>query len=312
MMKICYIDESGCSGSLPHATSDIQPVLIISGLFIDYGNLHDITKDLLNLKRDMLSGRAPDRRHYLNNILSEIKGSELRKNACADGHDLRRHTLGFMDKSIKICESVDARVVGRVWIKKIGEPINGRSIYTSSIQAIASNFQDYLAGQNDFGIIIADSRVKNLNNQVAHSIFTKKFKGGRDDYDRIVELPTFGHSENHAGLQLIDTICSGILTPMAVQGFCVGHVRSVHVRPGYSHIQRLFSSRIETLQHSFKEASGRRQLGLVVSDGIGQKSSSHLYVALSDDLGSPSTEGIVTAANTPSTPATPNDPAPRP
>ena len=309
-MKVCYIDEAGCCGSLPHASSDIQPVLVICGLFVDYGHLHDLTKDLLNLKRDMFPGRAPDRQHYLSNVLSEIKGSELRKNACADGRNMRRHTLGFMDKSIRICENADARIVGRVWVKKIGAPINGRSIYTSSIQAIASSFQDYLARHEDLGVIIADSRVKNLNAQVAHSIFTKKFKGGRDDYDRIVELPTFGHSENHVGIQLVDTICSGIVTPMAVHGFCAGHLHSLHVRQGYSRIQRMFATRINALQHTFQEASGRHQLGLVVSDGLGRKPSSNLYISAANDPGAPSAGGAVGAANSPTTTATADAQAP--
>jgi Protein of unknown function (DUF3800) len=233
----------------------------------------------------MFKGRSPDQSHFLAHILSEIKGSELRKNACADGRRLRRHTFRYLDHSIKICEEADARIIGRVWVKELGAHIKSRSIYTSSIQAIASSFQDYLARTNDLGVIIADSRVKNLNIQVAHSIFTQKFKGGRDNYDRIAELPMFGHSENHSGIQLADTICSGIITPMAVNAFCRGYLTSVHIRPGYKEIADRFSHRIAAMQHSFNEASGRRQAGLVVSDGLGHRSSAHLFNSPANDPG---------------------------
>lgn len=284
-MKICYIDEAGCSGKLPGATSNIQPALIIAGLIIDYSQLHAVTKALMDLKRDMFPGRSLDQHHYLSHILSEIKGSELRKHASADGRNLRRHAMRFMHLCLKICEDADAKIVGRVWIKEIGTEIKGGSIYTSSIQAIAASFHDYLTRTNDLGIMIADSRVKNLNVQVAHSIFTQKFRGGRDSYDRIVELPAFGHSENHAGIQLADLICSAIVTPMAVHSFCHGRLNNLHVRDGYDLIKSRFASRVFALQHFFTEASGRQLGGLVVSDGLGHKPSSMLFHEPANDTG---------------------------
>jgi hypothetical protein len=32
-------------------------------------------------------------------------------------------------------------------------------------------------------------------------------------------MPTFGHSENHAGLQLADLVCSALLFPMAMDAY---------------------------------------------------------------------------------------------
>ena len=46
-MKICYIDESGCSGILPAANSPNQPALVICGLFLDVARLKSITYDFL-------------------------------------------------------------------------------------------------------------------------------------------------------------------------------------------------------------------------------------------------------------------------
>lgn len=51
-MKICFIDEAGDLGALanPPLPND-QPVLVISGLFVDAASLHGLTDDFLNLKQ---------------------------------------------------------------------------------------------------------------------------------------------------------------------------------------------------------------------------------------------------------------------
>ena len=81
-MKICFIDEAGCTGSLPSATSNIQPVLVITGVIIDYLKLSRATEELINLKQRFFPSISPSNSEYLSCILAEIKGSELRKNAC--------------------------------------------------------------------------------------------------------------------------------------------------------------------------------------------------------------------------------------
>jgi hypothetical protein len=127
------------------------------------------------------------------------------------------------------------------------------------------------------GIIIADSRVKRLNTQVAHSIFTQKFKSSGDLYDRIVELPTFAHSDNHAMLQISDFVCSSLITPLAIHAYCSGHLTGVHIRPNYGHFRTAYSQRIKALQHRYQEHNGRWRGGIVVSDSIGQRGGGLLF-----------------------------------
>ena len=138
-------------------------------------------------------------------------------------------------------------------------------------------FQKYLETQDDLGIFIADSRTARDNTQVSHSIFTQKFKLSGDKYDRIIDLPTFAHSNNHAGLQLSDWVCSGILTPMTIETYCVGHVNSVHVRPGYTEIKSRFKDQIKPLQFRYQEANGRWRGGITVSDSIASRSGALLF-----------------------------------
>jgi Protein of unknown function (DUF3800) len=210
-------------------------------------------------------------------MMKEVKGSDLRKDACDSGRNVRRHRLIYLNEMMKLCESCDAKLTGRIWIKGIGLPINGMSIYTYSIQSIYTDFQNYLTKTSDVGFVIVDSRLKHLNTPVAHSIFTQKFKGTGDSYDRIIELPAFSHSENHAGLQLCDAICSAVVTPIAIHTYCSGHVTSIHVRPLYSEIKKNFSLRCRDLQHRYKEASGRHKGGFTVSDAIGQRPGGLLF-----------------------------------
>lgn len=140
-MKICYVDEAGCTGAMVSATCPIQPALILSGLMIDYSELHRMTEAWLNLKQTFHPNLAPANTTHMGWILPEIKGSEVRKNACDSSRNVRRHAVGFVDKTVKILEDADAKLVGRVWIKGIGKPLNGTSVYTFSIQSIYTVFE---------------------------------------------------------------------------------------------------------------------------------------------------------------------------
>ncbi|WP_258599320.1 DUF3800 domain-containing protein [Mesorhizobium sp. AR07] len=150
-------------------------------------------------------------------------------------------------------------------------------IYTFSLQSIYTDFQNYLTQEGDVGFVIVDSRLKHLNTPVAHSIFTQKFKGTGDSNDRIIELPAFSHSDNHAGTQMADMICSAIMTPIVVETYCRGHITSVHVRPGYDRLKAAFAGKVRTLQHRYREASGRDRGGFTVSDDIGQRAGGLMF-----------------------------------
>ena len=277
-MKICYVDEAGCTGWLPAAVTDIQPVLVFAAVFFDYSRLHQITESYLRLKQRFFPGSFPaEGNRFLSGILSEIKGSDLR-NAISNGHrNTRRHRLGFLDGVIKIIEENEIQLMGRVWVKGISVPINGRSVYTFSIQAIYQVFQHYLTRQNDFGSVVLDSRWLSANRQVAHSIFTQKFRLAGDMYDRIVDLPAFAHSDNHAGLQIADLIASAYLFPMSTYTYSRGHVTGVHVQPGFERIKRRYRLPLRDAQYRFQEASGRWRGGITVADMLEHRSGGLLF-----------------------------------
>jgi hypothetical protein len=164
-----------------------------------------------------------------------------------------------------------------VWIKALGSPCDDRSIYTFSVQSICSDFQNLLEGVGDSGIVIADSRTPTTNAWVAHSIFTQKFKTAGDCYPRLLEMPTFGHSQNHAGIQIADLLCSALLFPMATRCYCYGHVQNVHVDRAFEVLVARYGNRLMSMQHRYEDDRGRRVGGFTVSDSLTRRPGGVLF-----------------------------------
>ena len=278
-MKICFIDEAGDLGALadPPQPND-QPVLVIGGLFVDAADLASFTADFLALKHRYFpnlpypSPRPPDR------ILPEIKGAEIRRNATRGNARQRQHAYGFLDRIMGLLQRYEVRLVARIWVKAPGAAFDATSVYTSSIQGICSYFDHHLAQAGDIGTCIADSRNKFKNVRVSHSIFTQKFGATARRYPRIVELPTFGHSDNHAGLQVCDLVCSALLYPIACHAYCSGHVDNIHVQPAAERLRHRYGDRLKAIQYRYLDpASDRHRGGLVVSDPIEHRNASLMF-----------------------------------
>lgn len=275
-MYICYIDESGDMGALPTSpapTGNDQPVLILGAIFVDAARLEGLTNDFLGLKFRFFPGLNYPSTNHLDRIIPEIKGADLRRDALRGNRNQKRHAYGFIDKTLGLLEHHKVRLVTRIWIKAAGTPFSATSVYTSSMQAIYSYFDTFLAAENDFGFCIADSRTYSLNVNVSHSVFTQKFQATTNFYSRVLELPTFSHSDNHVGLQLCDILCSSLLYPIACQAYCSSYVTNVHVQPAAAQLRTQFGPRIKNLQYRFQEPGGRYKGGVVVSDPAGQNAS---------------------------------------
>jgi hypothetical protein len=276
-MYLCYMDESGCTGALPSATSPIQPILAVTGIIVDESRLHHITIDYLNLKQRFFPGKLPVTAEFLQWVLVEIKGSEVRKQVRSSSHRKRSPAFLFLDEFIKLLESYAIKIIGRIWAKGIGQPFNGRSVYTSSVQHICNYFNHFLSVNNHNGFIISDSRNPTLNSNVSHSIFTAKFKASGDAFPCLIEMPSFGHSENHVGIQMADLLCSGLLFPLATCSYCLGHVFSVHVQASHIGLKRRFGARLRELQYVYHNQAGKLTGGITVSDAIGKKSPAAMF-----------------------------------
>lgn len=280
-MHIMYIDESGDLGSMPAAPNqqgNDQPVLIIGALIVEAAKLDDLTQDFLALKSQFFPGLAYPSANHLDKIIPEIKGSELRRSAIRGSKRASRHAIGFLDKLVALLAKHDIKLLARIWIKELGQPFNGRSVYTSSIQSLYTTFDTFLDENDSFGFCVADSRdyLKNVN--VAHSVFTQKFRASAGSYKRILELPTFAHSQNHAGIQICDIVCSALLFPIATHAYCTGFVDNIHVQLGAASLQARFGSQLRALQYRYQPPMGKWRGGVTVSDPLGMRSAKHLLV----------------------------------
>ncbi|MFM9971340.1 MAG: DUF3800 domain-containing protein [Burkholderiales bacterium] len=288
MTYICYIDEAGCTTPLPGPQTDIQPVLAIVGLIVGATKIRNLTLAFLKLKRKYFPKKFGNGSHQLDDVLVEIKGSDLRST-------IRKHgahadaTLKFIDATLDLLRANEARLFATVWIKGIGKPIDSRAIYTSSIQAACRNFSLFLDWHNDNGFMVADSRTPALNTQVSHSIFTQKYRAKGDPWERLLDLPAFGHSNNHVPLQIADILCSTLLFPMATTTYCAGQIIGKHVKGRDKLIKRRYASRIKSLQFRFKDAIGQQQGGIFVSDGLQGRKSDLLFQFSSLNANPPAT-----------------------
>ena len=278
-LQVCYIDEAGDLGELgdPPRPND-QPVLVLGGLFLDVANLPSLTNNFLDLKHRYFPGLAYPSYKFLDRILPEIKGSDIRRNATCGNARQRRHAIGFLDNLLGLLRRNDVRLVARIWVKGIGGRFDGTAVYTSSIQGICEYFEHWLINRNDAGICIADSRNKFKNVNVSHSIFTKKLSAVAPSYQRLIELPTFGHSENHAGLQICDIVCSSLLYPISCYSYCTGHVNNVHVQPRGVDLKNRYGEQLKDLQYRYQNPESQRyEGGIVVSDELEHRSGSLMF-----------------------------------
>lgn len=274
MVDFLYIDEAGCPGAL--TKPQVQPIFCLAGLIIPAKSDVAVTQEFLNLKREFNPNIARDLKHDLDIMRHEIKGSELKKKTVHTSRNVRRQSIGFLDKSLRILENHQCRLFARCDIKHPDKAFDGVAIYTSAVQKICQSFNDYLKNLGHLdGVVIADSRRRSQNTGVHHSIFTQKHKKTGDEYPRIIQPPLFGHNENHVGLQMADILASAILIPTLIHVYCLNEIKNDHVR-SYEEIVSLFAQRIKKLQYRYKIDDCRYGGGITVRDNLLESRSAKL------------------------------------
>jgi hypothetical protein len=276
--SICYIDEAGCPGVLSTAYSDVQPALVISALIVDAEKLKALTNEFIKLKVRFFPGKFSSLRHDLDALMIEMKGSDVRRGLRhGDKHRVQHHQK-FLDDLFSLLETTDTHLLSRIWIKGVGQPFDGRAVYTTTTQRIAKLFQHYLEANRACGVVIGDFRDTRRNSHISHSVFTQKHKrgDGGDAYPNLIEAPTFGISDNHAGLQIVDLITSAVIYPIATNLYCSGFVHNVHVNAADSRIHVRYRSRLKRLQYA-PRIDGSIQHGITVNDPHANRTSYEIF-----------------------------------
>lgn len=253
-MHICYLDESGDSQKIVRPTDDIQPMLVITGIFLDVTCLRDITTEFISLKKKYFPSMFSALTHNLDALPIEIKGCDIRKEIRINNISSPKvqHHFKFLDELLLLMNKYQVKMVSRIWVKEFNKPIVDKSVYTITTQNICLRFEDFLNKNNSDGFLIADFRDPKKNSYVSHSVFTKKFKQSGDSYSKIHELPTFGISDNHACLQICDILTSTIIYPIAAQSYCLGIVNNSFTHANYAVMKKRYSKRIRALQYHAK------------------------------------------------------------
>lgn len=266
-MLMCYVDESGDTGSFDPAERNSQPIFLLSALMLDQSDLENVTREIMQLKQTYFPSYSQGAAHWHDWLKVEVKGANLRR-ALREGHrDSRRHIMGFLFHVLSLLERHHIQLAARIYVKQPCSEFKGASVYPSAIQRLSQAFEDKLMKTNDKGVIVLDSRNKVKNVPVSHGLFTWNFSTHGTAYHYLAELPLFGHSENHAMLQLADWVGSAFLAPMATTAYCSAFREScVHVAPEFDEIRDRFGQRIKQLQYRF-ERDGQKLGGIHVLGG---------------------------------------------
>jgi hypothetical protein len=246
-------------------------------LVVNQSRLSALVPEFLQLKRNFYPGLIPPASQFLSAVLKEIKGADVRRDIATGTRNKARHATNFLSEVVDLCIHSDIKLVSKVFVKGVGQPLRHTAVYTTACQSLFKTFDHYLTTMDDVGVCIADSRTKGLNVPVSHSIFTQMFSSRMAHYPRIMELSTFGHSDNHVGVQLCDLLTSALIVPVAAHTYCTGHIANVHVQAGYSKIRARFSTRLQSLLYRYQDSQQRWRGGITVNDGILHRASSEMF-----------------------------------
>lgn len=278
-MRFCFIDEAGDSQAIQNANHNVQPLLVISGLFVDGAQIRNLTHDFISLKRRFFPGKFSTVSHNLDILIKEIKGDELRKIIRDNDFNSTKvqTVLRFLDELFVLLWKYEIKLVARVWVKAFGVVLNDKSIYTLTTQHLCIKYQGYLDEADAEGMVIADYRDPARNSYVAHSIFTQKYKNSGDKFPNVIEIPTFSISNNHAILQMADVLSTTLLFPIAAQVYCKGFINTSFVNANYDKLRTRYKKRLRKLQYHLRDSSGKIHWGVTVKDQMGGKSGVDLF-----------------------------------
>lgn len=235
--------------------------MTMSAVILDSDRIPSVTRAFVALKCKHFPAKFAGVRS-LDLILTEVKGSQILSMTRSSDRNQRRQAMMFRRELLTILSSHGASIMGRIWVKDNGQTLSLRSTYGYAVQDFTQHFNRFLKINDDHGIVIADSRDHGSNLQVAHSIFTQKWKSGGDPYPRVKEVPIFAASDNHAGLQIADLVASTMLLPMATAAFAPARTGNPHTPAIYKPVRETIAPLLGPMIFRYKNNRGFWKGGL--------------------------------------------------
>lgn len=276
-MQLCYVDESGTAERLTEADRDQQPVVVIAGISLPEHKLTKITHEWIELKATFYPSIAQSGHGWLDAILQDIKGAKIRAGFRTKASvRQKKNSVGLLDGTLKLLERYDAKVMGRIWMKRLGVENQDMSMHGAALQHICGAFDAGLP-TGERGMVVVDSQTYQHNHKLAHSMFTQRF-GKKPKHCGLVDMPVFGHSDNHAGLQMADMVCSAFLAPIACAVYGGPYAKwNRHCNSGYLDIRERFGQRLAAQTFTWKDYHGQTCASLIVSNPVSKRGVSLMW-----------------------------------
>ena len=206
-MKILFLDESGDHNLL--TIDETYPYFVLAGCIMDQKEHDaDFSSAVVKLKKDLF-GTDKIILHYVDytrnkNGFERVKEKDFREEFYRQLNDLLRKTEFTLLSSI-----IDKKRHKERYGTLALDP------YNISLEVVIERFIRYLSKVNDRGVIVAESRGGQLDNELDVAFLKIKVKGTsflkpKDIRDRIENFVIRKKGENIPGLQLVDAVVTPI------------------------------------------------------------------------------------------------------
>jgi hypothetical protein len=237
-MYFFYVDESGSpEGHHEPLRNGETPIFTLNAIALHKERWRLFGARFLALKQRYYRTEVGTGRP----LYHEVKGSSL----VAPRNRGSRRNLAFLKDVLRLCDEQNVRAFSIIFLKDNVNPTGKASLYTMALQYLVERFQSFLEEKDEHphGLIIVDSRVHNLDLNVAksHQSFVFGNEIGRA-CDRILEAPLFVDSKLTVGVQVADIV--GALV------YATYYARNCMFVPGaldYSHVASSWP-RLDALQ----------------------------------------------------------------
>jgi hypothetical protein len=286
-MYIGYVDEAGNEQALqilgeagsPAFVSAAPPVFAVAAIFVPRYRRDLLLRDFLRLKK-WLCPRDLTEASLVDLIKYEIKGANLRQNI-RSGHPRRsRWAFAVLDRVVALLETHEVKISAQVWVKKVDEVLR-TTAYPTAIAHIAEDMHRLLRRDGVPGWLVLDSRTKAKNEDLVHTISTRKGRRTGDLLPLLVESPVFGHSDTHALLQLADLVVSSLIYPMACLAYCDDLTWNANTCPAFEKLQARYGPALRSLEIRIADNLGRAVGGITVRDLRRRRPAHRLFGSLS-------------------------------